>query len=110
MFKSVHTIGSAFSGGIRREDELLKFCYLNSMNLAEEYRKINNLDKISIAFPCISTGVYRYPKDKAATIAVNTVKSLNNNNITVYFVCFLEENYKNIMIYIKKEQNLFELK
>ena len=53
----------------------------------------NNLNEISIAFPCISTGVYHYPKREAATIAINTIKEFDNENINVIFVCFLDEDY-----------------
>lgn len=92
--KIIHTVGPVYYGGNNNEDELLKNCYNNSMSLAESYRKENNLDKVSIAFPCISTGVYHFPKDKASLIAVNTIKEINNSNIDVIFVCFEEEDYK----------------
>ena len=94
--KIIHTVGPVYSNGQRGEDKLLTNCYVNSMDLAEEYRKSNKLDKISIAFPCISTGVYHYPKKEAAKIAVSAIKSTNYNNIDVYFVCFLDEDF---MIY-----------
>ena len=64
------------------------------MNLAEDYRLNNNLNKVSIAFPCISTGVYHYPHKEAAKIAIETVKKTNYQNVSVYFVCFLDEDYK----------------
>ena len=64
------------------------------MRLAEHYRINNNLDRVSIAFPCISTGIYHFPKDKASLIAFNTIKEINNQNIDVIFVCFEEEDYK----------------
>ena len=91
--KIIHTVGPVYTNGERGEDKLLHNCYVNSMVLAEEYRKSNNLDKISIAFPCISTGVYHYPKIDAANIAVNSVKETNYENIEVYFACFLDEDY-----------------
>lgn len=91
--KVIHTVGPVYNNGRYNEDELLKNCYLNSMKLAEEYRKENNLNTITIAFPCISTGVYRFPKDKASEIAINTIKEVNNSNIKVIFVCFGEEDY-----------------
>ena len=63
----VHTVGPIWNGGKNREKELLSSCYFNSMKLASE----NGIR--SIAFPSISTGVYRFPVELAAKIAVNTV-------------------------------------
>lgn len=92
--KVIHTVGPVYYGGNHNEGELLKNCYKNSLLLAEDYRRENNLDKITIAFPCISTGVYHFPKEEASFIAVNTIKEVNNPNIEVVFVCFEEEDYK----------------
>lgn len=64
----IHTPGPVWNGGGRNEEQLLRNCYINSLRLADEH----HLD--SIAFPCISTGVYRFPADLAAEIAVDTVK------------------------------------
>ena len=90
----IHTVGPVYYGGNHNEGELLKNCYKNSLLLAEDYRRENNLDKITIAFPCISTGVYHFPKEEASFIAVNTIKEVNIPNIEVVFVCFEEEDYK----------------
>lgn len=87
----IHTVGPVWNGGIKNEKELLASCYRNSMKLAAE-----NGCK-SIAFPNISTGVYRFPKEIAAEIAVNEVKSfLTSEEIPeeVIFVCFDDENYR----------------
>ena len=92
--KVIHTVGPVYYGGNHNEGELLKNCYKNSLLLAEDYRRENNLDKITIAFPCISTGVYHFPKEEASFIAVNTIEEVNNPNIEVVFVCFEEEDYK----------------
>jgi len=72
------------------EEQLLKDAYSNSLKLAIE----NGVE--TIAFPNISTGVYSFPKDKAAQIAIDTVSQflLSNDQLKkVYFVCFDEENY-----------------
>ncbi|GHA53453.1 O-acetyl-ADP-ribose deacetylase [Pontibacter akesuensis] len=86
----IHTVGPVWSGGSKGEPELLANCYRNSLQLAEE----NGV--ASIAFPNISTGVYGYPKDKAAKVAVAAVQSyLTEQNIgikEVVFVCFDAEN------------------
>lgn len=84
----IHAVGPVWNGGSRGEEALLQECYWNSMGLAREY------GLMSIAFPCISTGVYRYPADKAAHIAVDTVRTYQtktNYNAEVIFCCFSDE-------------------
>jgi len=86
----IHTVGPVWHGGQNNEYELLANCYNNSLKLALE----NNIK--TIAFPNISTGVYGFPKDKAAKTALKTVTNfLNQHNQIkkVYFVCFDNENY-----------------
>jgi O-acetyl-ADP-ribose deacetylase len=82
----IHAVGPVWNGGTRREDELLASCYRTALQLAAEHRVT------SIAFPAISTGVYRFPPDRAARIAVGTVVSevsANARGITlVVFCCF----------------------
>ena len=65
----IHTPGPVWHGGNHNEAGLLKNCYLNSLALAKE----NNCK--TVAFPCISTGVYHFPKEQAAQIALETVLS-----------------------------------
>lgn len=84
--KVIHTVGPVWSGGKRNEDELLASCYNTALDLAME----NGLR--SIAFPCISTGVYHFPQERAAAIAVDTVKSHPYDG-EIVFCCFLTEDY-----------------
>jgi O-acetyl-ADP-ribose deacetylase (regulator of RNase III) len=63
----IHAVGPVWSGGNRREEELLASCYRTALELAAAHRLA------SIAFPAISTGVYRFPPDHAARVAVGTV-------------------------------------
>ena len=90
--KIIHTVGPVYRDGKHNEEELLKSCYVSCLKLAEEYRKENNLDELSIAFPCISTGVYRYPKDDAAKLVLKILNESNYPNIIVYICCFDREN------------------
>ena len=70
----IHTVGSIWNGGRNREEELLANCYFNSMKLAMD----NGIR--SIAFPSISTGVYSFPVELAAKIAVHTVNRFLQDN------------------------------
>jgi len=80
----IHTVGPVWRGGTAGEPELLASCYTTSLQLAAR----NGMS--SIAFPGISTGVYGYPVEDAALVAVRTVKSFlrRNNAIDVIFCCF----------------------
>jgi len=86
----IHTVGPVWHGGKRNEDELLRACYQRCCEIAVE----NNIE--SMAFPCISTGVYHFPKGRAAQIAVTTVKKFlgDASKISkVVFTCFSEGDY-----------------
>jgi O-acetyl-ADP-ribose deacetylase (regulator of RNase III) len=65
----IHAVGPVWNGGGKGEDELLASCYRTALTLAADYHLA------SIAFPAISTGVYRFPADRAARVAVGTVAS-----------------------------------
>ena len=91
--KTIHTVGPVYKDVKHNENEMLKNCYVSSIELAENYRKENNLEEITIAFPCISTGVYHFPNEEAAKIVVNTLKELNYENINVILECFLDKDY-----------------
>lgn len=86
----IHAVGPIWRGGNDNEPEILKNAYWNSLKIAKE-------SKFEvIAFPNISTGVYGYPKEEAAKIALDTVTQfLEENDFPkkVIFVCFDEENY-----------------
>ena len=85
----IHTVGPVWHGGDKGEAELLRNAYSNSLKLAKE----NNIS--SMAFPAISTGIYGYPKDQAAKIAVETVREfLKDNDMEVIFVTFGDEDEK----------------
>lgn len=87
----IHTVGPVWSGGQRGEPEKLADCYRNSLLLAAEN------DVTSIAFPSISTGAYRFPKDLAAQIATGEVQSFlkaHSGSVNkVVFVCFDQESF-----------------
>ena len=88
--KVIHTVGPVWHGGASGEAALLASCYRKSMILAE------GAGLKSIAFPNISTGVYGYPKDKAALVALEAVRKTLDETPgieRVVFVCFDEENF-----------------
>jgi O-acetyl-ADP-ribose deacetylase (regulator of RNase III) len=83
----IHTVGPVWNGGKNGEPEKLRSCYANSLRIAAEH----NLT--SIAFPCISTGVYHFPPDQAAQIAVETVRDFITTPSSlkqIIFCCFAE--------------------
>lgn len=86
----IHTVGPVWNGGHNGEEDLLASTYRNSLRLGVE----NGIR--SIAFPNISTGIYHFPKDKAAAIAVATVQDFLTGHTQieqVIFICFDRENY-----------------
>ena len=87
----IHTVGPVWNNGRNNEENLLSLAYTNSLKLALD----NSIS--SISFPNISTGIYGFPKEKAAKIAIQTVSvflSSTDKIKKVIFVCFDEENYK----------------
>ncbi len=78
----IHTVGPVWQGGRQDEAKLLNACYANSFELA-----INEGLKV-IAFPAISTGVYGYPLESAATIALASMKSYENQFERIIACCF----------------------
>jgi len=94
----IHTVGPVWNGGQKDEEQKLANCYKNSLELA-----VDN-DCKTIAFPCISTGVYGYPIDEAARVAVDTVVEFISHSDKidkVIFVCFDDDNF----YFIKRRLN-----
>ncbi|TPK90918.1 MULTISPECIES: O-acetyl-ADP-ribose deacetylase [unclassified Mesorhizobium] len=84
----IHTVGPVWQGGGKGEAELLASCYRRSLEIALGH------DCRTVAFPAISTGIYRFPKDEATEIAVGTVSDFLWENTVpdvVTFCCFDEQ-------------------
>ncbi|MDL2402789.1 O-acetyl-ADP-ribose deacetylase [Rhizobium mayense] len=83
----IHTVGPVWNGGGRGEDDLLASCYRSSLGLAMDH------SLKTIAFPAISTGVYRFPAEPAATIATRTgvAGSIGGDFDEIIFCCFGDE-------------------
>jgi len=92
----VHTVGPIWNGGERKEEQLLASCYRNSLSIAIEHG-IN-----TIAFPNISTGVYRYPKTEAAEIAIREVTAFLKQHPAINRVIFAVFDEENFQIYSEK--------
>ena len=87
----IHTVGPVWHGGRQNEPEFLKSCYERSLQIATDYKLK------SIAFPAISCGVYSYPFEQAAQIALTTTMEFQHQNTAlekVIFVCFSQGNYQ----------------
>ncbi|MEP6748884.1 MAG: O-acetyl-ADP-ribose deacetylase [Bacteroidota bacterium] len=87
----IHTVGPVWNGGTKNEKTLLANAYKNSLLLAVE----NHVH--SIAFPNISTGIYHFPKQAAAEIAMAEIKKFNSTDSVleeIIFICFDDENYR----------------
>ena len=97
----IHTVGPVWHNGQNREDELLANCYRNSLELAE----IQGIR--TIAFPAISTGVYRFPIERATRIAFLETKKflgIKSSVENITFVCFNDDVYKT---YLKVMNEVF---
>jgi len=80
----IHTVGPVWRGGDHGEPELLASCYRTSLARADE------LFAKSVAFPAISTGIYAYPPELAAAVAVDTLRSTTTGVERIRLVCFNE--------------------
>jgi O-acetyl-ADP-ribose deacetylase (regulator of RNase III) len=97
----IHTVGPVWRGGHKKEEYLLASAYRESLLLAREY------ELKSIAFPNISTGVYGFPKEMAAEIAIEEVSSflkLNSLPEKVIFCAFDQENFEIYQVMLQREQ------
>jgi O-acetyl-ADP-ribose deacetylase len=84
----IHTVGPVWHGGEKNEAQLLASAYHESLKLAET----NGLK--SVAFPCISTGVYHFPDEQAAVIALNTIESFDFQSVEkIILCCFLQKDF-----------------
>ncbi len=83
----IHTVGPVWHGGARGEPELLASCYRESLARADE------VSAATVAFPAISTGVYGYPIEAAAAIAVSTIRSTPTKVTEVRFVAFNQQSF-----------------
>ena len=95
----IHTVGPVWQDGKHNEDELLASCYRRCLELAEQY------EIRTIAFPAISTGVYRFPLERAARIAVSEVKIFLEGHHSiklVNFVCFNRQSYNCYLAAVKE--------
>ncbi len=95
----IHTVGPVWNNGKSNEENLLSLAYANSLKLA-----LDNHVK-TIAFPNISTGIYHFPKIKAAQIAIKTVTDFlakTNGIEKVIFVCYDDENYSTYSLLLKQ--------
>jgi O-acetyl-ADP-ribose deacetylase (regulator of RNase III) len=94
----IHTVGPVWQGGDADEDQLLASCYRSSLGVAA------SLNVRSIAFPAISTGIYGFPKQRAAKIAVNEVSTYMRDIEKLLFVCFDAETaeiYRELLLAIR---------
>lgn len=82
----IHTVGPVWRGGLEGEAQLLSSCYTRSIELAKQHQCR------TLAFPSISSGVYGYPKDQAAKVALESVQNAldHTENIRIIFCCFSE--------------------
>lgn len=101
----IHTPGPIWHGGVRGEEKLLQSCYENCLRLAKE----NGCR--SVVFPSISTGVYRFPLEKASRIAVRTILEFleNHPGMEVRLVCFDRETLRHYADALKEQTEILQV-
>ena len=92
----IHTVGPIYDQENGQEAKILANCYNNCLEMAKEY------GCKTIAFPCISTGAFRYPKDEACKIAVEVAKKYTADFEEILFVCFTELDFNIYQAYLNK--------
>lgn len=88
----IHTVGPVWNGGKGKQRELLASCYKKCIEIAENHPEIE-----SIAFPCISTGIYGFPINLAVPIAINECKS---SKLEVTFCCYSKKDLDHYLSYL----------
>lgn len=97
----IHTVGPVWRGGTHGESSLLASCYKSSLRLAAEHQLK------SIAFPAISTGIFGYPSDEAAKIAISTCRAFldeTQTNLKITFCCFSDQDLHLYLNLLTQEQ------
>lgn len=96
----IHTVGPVWHGGGRGEEKLLADCYRNSLSLALE----KGLK--TVAFPSISTGAYGFPIERAAPIALKTVKDFLESNPGIEKVIFVSFSDADLQVYLREAEKI----
>ncbi len=86
----IHAVGPLWKGGNYNEENILYKTYMNSLKIADDQCNTNK-----VAFPNISTGIFAFPKEKAAKIALKAIKDFKPKNLTdIFLYCFEKDNFK----------------
>lgn len=99
----IHTVGPVWNGGNYDEAKLLASCYKSCLKLANDFK----LD--SIAFPNISTGVYRFPKELAAEIAIEEIMKYHDSHMYPAQICFVAFDEENFTLYQQKLKSIRQI-
>lgn len=94
----IHTVGPVWHGGESREDELLESCYVCSLEEAVKHACQ------TVAFPAISTGVYRFPKERAARVSSKAIEGFLRSNTSVKQVTLVFFSEEDALIFLKHQQ------